>query len=290
MALPIRDMAILAIGIVLLLVWLFLFFYGKKYGQLFVSLDEKEYPLCQIYSTGYAFWELAGKTYKNKKDRKLRQQVEILYGKKYTEFYLRVIYAQKMTYAMLLVVVAFIVYGLTQDLTIMGVMLLFAGLAYYYYGSNAEQKIQKRSEEMMGDFADALSELALLTNAGMMLREAWETVASDREDILYQEMRRSLEDMNNGVSEMEAMRRFGNRCVVPEIRKFSSTIIQGLEKGNADLSITLQQQSREVWEARKQDVRRKGEKAAGKLLAPMAVMFIGVLIMVIVPVFTNLGM
>lgn len=290
MIMPIQDIVILGIGCVLLICWLILFFYGKKYDEMFAVLDEKEFPLCQIYSTGYAFWEIAGKKYKSKRDRKLRQQLEILYGKKYTEFYLRVVYAQKMTFAMLLTVLSFVFYGLAQDITVMAILLLFAGTAYYYFGSNIDKKIEKRSEAMMGDFADALSELALLTNAGMVLREAWETVAVNGERTLYQEMQRSLDDMNNGVSEMEAMRRFGNRCVVPEIRKFSSTVIQGIEKGSGDLSVMLTQQSKEVWDARKQDVRRQGEKAAGKLIAPMAVMFIGILIMVIVPIFANLGM
>lgn len=285
----IQDTVILGIGCVLLILWLILFFYGKKYDGMFAALEEKEFPLCQIYATGYAFWEIAGKKYKSRKDRKLRQQLEILYGKKYTEFYLRVVYAQKMTFAMLLTVLSFIFYGLTQELTIMAVLLLFAGTAYYYFGSNIDKKIKKRSEAMMGDFADALSELALLTNAGMVLREAWETVAVNGERTLYQEMQRCLDDMNNGVSDMEAMRRFGNRCVVPEIRKFSSTVIQGIEKGSGDLSGMLTQQSKEVWDARKQDVRRQGEKAASKLIAPMAIMFIGILIMVIVPVFSNLG-
>lgn len=285
-----QDMVILGTGCVLLFFWLILFLYSGKYSKMFEALEEKEFPLCELYCTGYAFWQLTRKTYKNRRDRKLRQQIEILYGKKYTEFYLRVIYAQKMTFAMFLTVLAFACYGMTQDLSIMAMILMFAGGSYYYFGSNIDQKIEKRSKAMMGDFADALSELALLTNAGMVLREAWETVAVNGDRTLYLEMRKSLEDMENGVSEMEAIRRFGNRCVVPEIRKFSGTVIQGLEKGSGDLSVMLKEQSREVWEARKQDVRRQGEKAASKLIAPMAVMFIGVLVMVIVPVFANIGM
>ena len=290
MMMPIQDIVILGIGCVLLICWLALFFYGRKFDGMFATLDEKEFPLCQMYSTGYAFWELTGKTYKNKTDRKVRQQIEILYGKKYTEFYLRVVYAQKMTFTMLLAILSCIFYGMTQDLMTMAVLLLFAGASYYYFGSNIDKKIGKRSEAMMGDFADALSALALLTNAGMVLREAWETVAFSGQRTLYQEMQLTLDDMKNGVSDMEAMRRFGNRCVVPEIRKFSATVIQGLEKGSGDLPAMLTQQSREVWDLRKQEVRRQGEKAASKLIAPMAVMFIGILVMVIVPVFANLGM
>jgi tight adherence protein C len=51
----------------------------------------------------------------------------------------------------------------------------------------------------------------------------------------------------------------------------------------------LQDQSKEVWSAKKHSVKRQGEKAASKLLIPIMLMFIGILIMVIVPIFTNMG-
>ena len=47
-------------------------------------------------------------------------------------------------------------------------------------------------------------------------------------------------------------------------------------------------QSAEVWEQKKQIVKRKGEKAANSLMIPVFLMFGGILIMVIVPIFANL--
>ena len=95
--------------------------------------------------------------------------------------------------------------------------------------------------------------------------------------------------MNNGQSEIDAIYGFGNRCIIPEIKKFTSTIIQGLTKGNRELVAMLQEQSKEVWQMKKQLVRREGEKAASKLLIPICIMFLGILIMILVPIFTNLG-
>lgn len=62
-----------------------------------------------------------------------------------------------------------------------------------------------------------------------------------------------------------------------------------MTKGNSELTAMLQEQSKEVWQLKKQLVRREGEKAASKLLIPICVMFVGILIMIIVPIFTNLG-
>ena len=160
---------------------------------------------------------------------------------------------------------------------------------YVYFGQQIGEKIEKRSSEIIGDFSEIVSKLALLTNAGMILTEAWKTVAytSDRE--IYKEMQKTVDDINNGMSDLDAFYEFGNRCVVPEIKKFTSTIVQGLLKGNDELSIMLQQQSKEVWNTRKQNVRREGERASSKLMIPIVIMFIGILIMIIVPIFANIG-
>ena len=123
----------------------------------------------------------------------------------------------------------------------------------------------------------------------MILREAWEVTANAGEGIFYEEMQTAVAEMKNGVSEMEAIRRFGIRCMMPEIKKFSATVIQGIQKGNSELSSMLQAQSAEVWNLRKQNVRRQGEKAASKLMIPIFMMFFGILIMVIIPIFSNIG-
>ena len=49
------------------------------------------------------------------------------------------------------------------------------------------------------------------------------------------------------------------------------------------------EQSAEIWNLKRQLVKREGEKASSKLLIPKFLMFMGILIMVIVPIFTNIG-
>ncbi len=283
------DYILFAIGAVLLVIWILLFLIGKKDAGLFDVLEEKEYPLKEIYFVGYAAVNLLHYQYKSKNDRKLRKEIGVLYGEKYADYYLRVIYAQKITMALTLAVLAFALYGIADTVAMTFVFLLFSGTAYYYYGTATSQKILARSEEMMRDFSNVVSKLALLTNAGMIMKEAWEKVAYTGENTIYLEMQKVVEEMNNGISETEAIFRFGNRCILPEIKKFASTIIQGIEKGNSELTVMLRAQSSEVWNLKKQNVRRQGEKAASKLMIPLMMMFVGILIMVIVPIFTNLN-
>lgn len=289
LGLSMTQIVIMSIGSVLLLIWLIVFGLSSKYAGLFQRLDEKEYPLKELYCFGYGLLELIHYSYKKPKHRDLKQQISIFYEKKYADFYLRVIYAQKITYAATLAVTAFILYGVTGEPGALLVMLMFAGLAYYYFGNQINDKIKKRSDEMISDFSDVVSKLALLTNAGMIMRDAWEYVSKTGNTAMYQEMRRTLEEMKNGIPEVEAFRMFGNRCVLPEIKKFTATIVQGMLKGNAELVRMLTEQSSEVWKTRRQHVKQQSEAAESKLMIPMCIMFLGVLILIVVPIFANIG-
>lgn len=73
-------------------------------------------------------------------------------------------------------------------------------------------------------------------------------------------MQISVDEMKNGVSETEAIYHFGNRCIIPEIKKFASTIIQGIEKGNSELTALLQEQSAETWNLKRQLVKERERK------------------------------
>lgn len=289
MFLSMQDLVILGIGCVFLVIWLIIFMASRSYDEMFDTLDEKEFPLKELYSMGYFIMEKSKYQYKSRRDRKLRQDMEVLYEKKYVEYYLRLTYARAVTYGMLLFVLAFVIYAFSGDVAVLMIMFLFSGVSVYYVMTLAPKKIESRSSQLIGDFSEVVSKLALLTNAGMILREAWELTSKVGEGVFYQEMRIAVMEMENGISEAEAIRRFGIRCMMPEIKKFSATLIQGIQKGNSELSSMLQNQSAEIWNLRKQNVRRQGEKAASKLMIPIFMMFIGVIIMVVVPIFSNIG-
>ena len=283
------DWIIIGAGAVSLFLWLIVFFMGRKHNAMFDVLEEKEYPFKEIYGMGYAVLELIKYKYKSKGDRKLRQQLEVLYGEKYSEYYLRVIHSQQITLSFTVFVLAFAFYGLTSEILACVIGLVFAALAYYYFGTTTAKKILKRSDELLHDFSEVVSKLALLTNAGMILREAWQEVAFAGTGVIYTEMQTAVNEMNNGVADIDAIYNFGTRCIIPEIKKFTSTIIQGMTKGNSELTAMMQEQSKEVWQLKKQIVRREGEKAASKLLIPICIMFVGILVMILIPIFTNLG-
>lgn len=283
------SIGIMAVGTVLTVVFVLLMLAGKKYDGWIEPLDNKEYPLCELYGVGFILLDLLHFNFTTKGERKRRQQIALLYGEKHSEYYLRVNAAERMTLAALLVVLSFPLYGMTGELVMLLVVNAFAFMAYYYVSTLPNVALQKKSEAILSEFADVVSKLALLVNAGMILREAWEKVASTGEGELYKEMRCAIDQMNNGVSEIDAYTEFGTRCTSAEIKKFTSTIVQGMVKGNRELVEMIKQQSREIWDAKRHRVKQQGEKAATKLMIPMMIMFGGVLVMIVIPIFANLG-
>ena len=287
--LSILSIVIMALATILTVVFILLLLAGKKYDGWVEPLNSKEFPLCELYGVGFVLTDILKIDFTTKQERKRRQFIALLYGEKHSEYYLRVNAAERLTLMLLVLTVGLALYGLTSEIAIVFVAALFAFVAFYYVGTLPEETLKKKTGNILNEFADVVSKLALLVNAGMILREAWVKVAETGEGELYQEMRRAVEQMNNGVAEVDAYSEFGSRCISPEIKKFTSTIVQGMVKGNRELVEMIKQQSREIWDAKRHNVKQQGEKAAAKLLIPICVMFVGVLIMIVVPIFANLG-
>ena len=283
------SIIVMGIGTIFGFLLVILLIIGKKHDNMIEQLSDKEFPLNQLYGVGFTILNITKHDFSSRAERKRRQQIALIYGEKYSEYYLRVNAAERVTFAFLLFVAGFALYGVAADYMIIVVFIMFAAVAYYYVSTLPETTLMKKTDKILNDFADVVSKLALLVNAGMIMKEAWEKVSYTGEGELYQEMQLVIDNINNGMSEIDAYAEFGTRCTSPEIKKFTSTIIQGLVKGNRELVEMIKQQSREIWDAKRHRVKRQGEKAASKLLIPICIMFIGIIIMIIVPIFANLG-
>ena len=79
------------------------------------------------------------------------------------------------------------------------------------------------------------------------------------------------------MSELEAIKAFSDRCNILEIKKFSTTVLQNLEKGSEGLGGILAEMSNTIWMERSNKVRQMGEAASSKLMIPIMIIFIGIL-------------
>lgn len=283
------QIALMVVGTVLLGLWIYLFFRGKRHAAMFASLEDNKYPLHEIYHVGYELLRLVRYSFRNSNDKELRRMLEILHAREHADYYLHVLRAQQVTMFLTLSIVSFGLYGLVDEPIILGLLFVVALTVSYYFQDVIKTEIRRRQEDIMTDFCDVVSLLALLTNAGMILREAWRRTSLAGDRVLYKEMRMSVQQIDNGMPDIDAITNFGARSMLPEVKKFSGLLVQGMQKGGGDLPAMLTIQSTESWQLKKQLVQRKSNKAGSKLLLPMILMFAGILILVIVPMFAGLS-
>lgn len=182
----------------------------------------------------------------------------------------------------------------TTGALISGLFFLSALLILIMKGREEEVKLQKRYEELLMDYPGLIMKFTLLVQAGMTARKAFEKISLDykrkknaRPHFAYDQILSVCYEMDSGVSEMEAYRRFGERCGQVKYKTLATLLIQNLQKGSRHLSDMLERESVEAWEERKRKARVLGEAAATKLLVPMIMMLLVVMALIMIPAFLS---
>lgn len=278
----------LIVGSVLAILLMIKLFKGRKYEYLVENLEEKEYPLKELYVIGYSWAYGRLLPLKGKQKEKLFGQASLLYEKQYAEYYATLKWAQMITFVHLLMCAGCLLAGMADSGLLLFIGIVGAVLMGYYSLIQMQMTLEERKMDCTIELPEVVSAMALLINAGMMLREAWERIANSKEGTIYTLMKNACSDMENGMSESEAIYRFSLLSNSQEIKKFASSLIQGLEKGNEDLGAFLSGQSTEMWTLKKQLMLQKGEAAASKLLIPTTLIFLGIIILVLAAAISTL--
>lgn len=173
--------------------------------------------------------------------------------------------------------------GAIISLIILAVTLVIAYIPY----DELSEKTRKRAESIECDFANMVSKLTLLVGAGMEVSKAWDITAQNGEGVLFVEMRRVTEELNNNISPVIAYGNFIDRCNSKYTTKLATSIIQNISKGNSEIVKLFREISEESWSEKKHSARRMGEAAQGKLIIPTILLFGGILLIVMGPAMLN---
>lgn len=262
---------------------------GSEAAYLYENLDVGKFPVPGLYTVGYA-WSNKGPLRMNKKTAAyLKSQTAILYEPQYADYYAMVVWTQVISFVHLFLAISFIFAGLIYDLAgfilIAGLVLSFITAGFFL--TQLKSVVDERTARCEARLPEVVSTMAILVNSGMVLKDAWKLVADNGEGDFYELMRRASDDMNNGYSDIDAIFKFGRASNSGEIKKFVSALLQSMEKGGAELTSFLANQSTELWKMKRQHMLQEGEKAATKLLAPIVLIFIGVMIIVITSAFAG---
>lgn len=283
------QLAMLVPATIMTVLWIVLALkYEDKFEEITSSIDSKEYYLSELFYIGFQIMDIIHFNMKSDASRRKIKLMSEVYGKKYASYYYFVLVGGQITYIVTVIPAIFLLALLANNPTALLVGVVLAGLFVWYLSESFKDKLTARREQILSDFPQMLSKMTLLVNSGMLLRDAWNLIAKQGDSVLFTEMQLTATQLDNGVPEITAYYEFAERCGVKEVRKFASMVIQGLEKGGSELTSFLKDMSEEMWAEKRNMVKRKGEKANSKLLAPTVIIFIGILFMIMAPLMAGL--
>jgi tight adherence protein C len=219
-----------------------------------------------------------------------------LHGKKYAEYKTNGVLAAMCSYIIIGVGVTLALGSLLTALEIemIGPVFLIVGtglavmIPYALY-DEPRSKAAKRREVIARQFPNIVSKLALLVCSGMIMDRAWNETANSNEGVLYTEMKKTADELNQNIAPEAAYSNFILRCNTKETSKLASAILQNLSKGNAEIGNLLRELAREAWQERRHTAKRDAEKSKSQLLIPTMLLFVSILIMIAVPIVMMLG-
>nr|WP_027871386.1 type II secretion system F family protein [[Eubacterium] cellulosolvens] len=280
---------LLVIATLLVVLWVFWAVKNEDtYKELTDSINPETYRYPDIFCVGFSIMQMLGIDSKSKKARARIKEIAEVQGKQYAEYHFYVINGAKWSYGFTVFVIFALFAAMANSVLALFFGALLAWLLMWYVDERFNDKLEERREQIIFDFPQMLSKMTLLVTSGMMVRDAWKKIASHSDRALYKEMQLTVIEMQNGVTEVDAYKNFADRCSIKEIRRFSATMVQSLQKGNGEIALFLRNMADEMWNEKKHLVKRKGEAANSKLLVPTAMIFIGILLMIMVPAFSGL--
>lgn len=156
---------------------------------------------------------------------------------------------------------------------------------------------EKYQDALMKEYPRILNMLCLYVTAGVTVRKAMQRMVMDYEREKEKEKKAGMElfykavrELDSGVNEMEVYRRIGERSGNRQYRKLSLLLMQDLKKGTGNLPLQLEQEAEEAYEEEKMHLRAEGEKLSTKLLLPMMGLLGVVLILMIYPAMSGIGL
>lgn len=266
--------------------------YSKKYSGFFDPLNEKDYSYKAFLPGCLGLVESLNLSGGGRYQTKLNQKLLMLHGSQYITYYTKVHWSVKIFHLFLglLISTIFCIIGEFEYKALILIPIMSLGL-FFLADQSIDNQYKKRKFQLEMDFPGFISKLVLLVNAGLNARQAIERIAgeSKNDSPLYQELRRTITDIQSGEFEYEAYASFAERCKLKQITSFVSILQQNMKLGGSQMLFELKRLGTECWEMRKNTAKQLGETASSKLTIPLSLMFLALVLICVAPVAIELG-
>lgn len=170
------------------------------------------------------------------------------------------------------------------------IFLLFAVVGFYIPDLQLKSQIEKRQQDMLGNFATTVDLMALIIESGLDYMTAFERIIkiAKNKTLLEVEIEKTLNETKLGYSRREALERLAQRTGVQDIRSFVGLIVQSDELGTSLVEL-LRNFSIDLRFRRLNKAEKLAAQASTKMLIPMFIfIFPVVFILMLAPMLGDL--
>ncbi len=154
--------------------------------------------------------------------------------------------------------------------------------------SGISEKGRKRDRELVREYPYFVDSMWLYIESGMNIKRAIQQYVSgctSQENILVEELKLTLNQIDNSQAEYTAYENLGARLEVPLYMNLMRHISQNLRMGTKDLRGLMETEVAMSLEARKEAAKKLGEEASTKLIFPMILLLLVIMAIIMVPAF-----
>lgn len=181
---------------------------------------------------------------------------------------------------------------------ILVVGLALVAVLFFLKDRNIKKAVEKRRRQMLKDYSEIVSKILLYYGAGLSMKSVFEKIvdgykkekSADKKVFryAYEELAMALIKMKSGVSELEAVIEYGNRCGLHCYIKLANIIEQNMRRGTKELTQALKNEVEIALAERKNNVLKEGEKMSTRLLGPMILMLVVSIAIIVIPAFMSM--
>lgn len=149
------------------------------------------------------------------------------------------------------------------------VTLLMAGFGFVLPNVWLSRRARERQEQIQIELPDVIDQITMSVEAGLGFEAAVARAAQSGNGAMTEELGRTIQEMQLGISRSNALRNLADRTDVADLRSFVVTVIQSEEYG---LSITkvLEVQAQELRDKRRQRAEERALRIPVLLIFPLA--------------------
>lgn len=152
-----------------------------------------------------------------------------------------------------------------------------------------QRKVRVRQESIERDLPQVLTKIILLLRAGTIAQEAIAQAGRTGTGPLYEEIQRTVRMMENGISVQSAYLELAKRVPMKAVARLCTFVIQNQARGTGELLHSLMRLKEEVFLERKKRITISMQQVPQKLLLPSAMLFIGILAIILIPILLGLS-